>query len=155
MRPCSLPPPPSGPADFGRLPRSCPTYWSVEAFGSSGYKSRFAYGAATHAFDLGYYLDELWTGTKSVSSIQSFTGAIGGFIRHYDPNQNPANATINPSWPTYNSGDEMLFALTMPMNLLSPAAPRIIETSSLTDFVTSQKEKCDFWRGSISKNAGL
>ncbi|GAA5853878.1 hypothetical protein JCM9279_005753 [Rhodotorula babjevae] len=133
----------------------CPTYWSVEAFGSSSYKSLFAYGPATHAFDLGYYLDALWTGTKSVSSIQSFTGAIGGFIRNFNPNDNPANSTINPSWPTYDSGEEMLFNLTMPMNLLSAADPRIIKTSSLNDFSTNQKEKCDFWRGSISRNAGL
>ncbi|GAA5946916.1 hypothetical protein JCM3775_004177 [Rhodotorula graminis] len=133
----------------------CPTYWSVEAFGTSAYKSRFAYGPATHAFDLQYYSGELWTGTKSVSSIQSFAGAIGGFIRSYNPNDNPANSTINPSWPTYDSSEEMLFNLTMPLNLLSTADPRVIKTSSLTDFGTSQREKCDFWRGSISKNAGL
>ncbi|GAA5907577.1 hypothetical protein JCM8208_000006 [Rhodotorula glutinis] len=133
----------------------CPTYWSVESFGSSAYKSRFAYGPATHAFDLGYYLDELWTGTKSVSSVQSFTGAIGGFVRDYNPNDNPANATINPSWPSFDSGEEMLFNLTEPMNLLSAADPRIIETSSLKAFGSEQTSRCDFWRGSISKNAGL
>jgi len=40
-------------------------------------------------------------------------------------------------------------------NTLSPADPEVVKTSSLTSYGTSQRAKCDFWRGSISKNAGL
>ncbi|PRQ70093.1 cephalosporin esterase precursor [Rhodotorula toruloides] len=132
----------------------CPTYWTAEAFGSSAHKGLFDYAPAHHATDNSYYIGSIWNGKKSVSSVQSFDGALGGFIETFNPNNNAANKTINPYWPTFDSGKQLLFNTTT-RDTLSPADPRIVETSSLTDFGTSQKTKCDFWRGSISVNAGL
>lgn len=134
---------------------SCPTYWSAEAFGSSAHKGIFNYGPATHAFDTSYYIGRVWDGKKSVSSVQSFTGALGGFVKAFDPNKNPASSSVNPFWPTFDTGKQLMFDTEVDENTLSPADPEVVKTSSLTSYGTSQRAKCDFWRGSISKNAGL
>lgn len=136
-------------------PCSCPTYWAAEAFGTSGFKSTFNYGQSTHGQDLGWYTNVIYDNGKSVSSVNSFTGAIGGFFNSFNPNANSLDATINPPWPTYNTGDEMLFNLVDKYNLYSNAAPVVVPTPTLLHFGPNQQAACDFWRGSISVNAGL
>ncbi|GAA5990724.1 hypothetical protein JCM10908_003209 [Rhodotorula pacifica] len=131
----------------------CPTYWTAEAFGSSAWKGIFDYGAATHGSDVAWYQGPIWTRNHSVSAENSFAGSFEGFIQTYDPNNNPATK-INPSWPTYDSGEQVLFNTTT-RSLLSEADPSIVQTSSISVYGTTQTTKCDFWRGSISVNAGL
>ncbi|GAA6026032.1 hypothetical protein JCM8202_002530 [Rhodotorula sphaerocarpa] len=132
----------------------CPTYWFTEAFGSDGWKGIFAYGNAYHHEDVGYYQGPIWDGERSVSSVVSFTGALEGFVRTWDPNQNPAAPDLNPHWPTFDARKELLFNTTTG-DSAAEADPKVIEASSIKVYGTSQTEKCDFWRGSISVNAGL
>lgn len=84
----------------------------------------------------------------------SFTGALEGFVRTWDPNQNPAAPDLNPHWPTFDARKELLFNTTTG-DSAAEADPKVIEASSIKVYGTSQTEKCDFWRGSISVNAGL
>lgn len=134
--------------------RSCPTYWATSAFGSSAYKGTFDYGPATHAFDVQYYVGPITAGQNSFSSIQSFAGALAGYMLSADPNENPMNATVNPHWPTFDSNQELFFNTTA-RDTSSPANPTVVSTAGLSESGASQVNKCDFWRGSISVNAGL
>lgn len=135
--------------------RSCPSYWLAEAFGSSAHKGTFAISPASHGWDTFYYLGDIFGGNRSRSSVESFDGALAGAILgSFDPNNNPANSHLNPYWPTFDTRREMVFNTTT-TDLSSPADPRIVKTSSLKRFGKDQLERCEFWRGPISKNAGL
>ena len=91
----------------------------------------------------------------TLSSVHAFTGAIGGLVESFNPNQNPVVANANPSWPTYDSGNEMFFNLTQQYNIFSDAVSVVAPTTSIARYGGTQQTKCDFWRGSIAKNAGL
>ena len=95
----------------------------------------------------------IWNGKHSVSAETSFAGSFEGFIQSYDPNNNPAT-DVNPHWSTFDSGEQLLFNTTS-RNTLSEADPSIVQTSDIKVYGTTQTAKCDFWRGSISVNAGL
>lgn len=129
------------------------TYWTAEAFKSNAWKGIFDYGPATHGSDVAWYQGMIWNGQHSVTAENSFAGSFEGFIQTYNPNNNPAT-NINPHWPPFTTGEELLFNQTA-RSTLSKADPSIVKESSIMVYGTTQKAKCDFWRGSISVNAGL
>ncbi|BGP53624.1 hypothetical protein JCM8202v2_001191 [Rhodotorula sphaerocarpa] len=112
------------------------TYRFVEAFGSHGWKGLFAYGNAYHHDD--------------VAAVTSFAGALEGFLRAYDPNENPAAAPgVNPQWPTFDSRKQLVFNTTTG-DPRAEANPEVIETAAIKVYGSTQMEKCDLWAGNIS-----
>lgn len=90
---------------------------------------------------------------RSVSATTSFAGSFEGFVQTFDPNNNPATG-INPPWPPFNTGEQLLFNTTT-RDTQSEADPSIVDTASIRVYGSTQTAKCDFWRGSISVHAGL
>ncbi|TNY19939.1 cephalosporin esterase precursor [Rhodotorula diobovata] len=132
----------------------CPTYWLASAFAPDAHKGLFSYGPGTHGFDSLYYSGAIWDGQKSVSSVQSLDGALGGFLRAGDPNLNPANSTVNPAWPAWDPRAgrqrlELVFGTERSGDTLSEARPRVVRTGE------AQVERCAFWRGEVAARAGL
>ncbi|GAA6033960.1 hypothetical protein JCM8097_000429 [Rhodosporidiobolus ruineniae] len=139
----------------------CPDYWLAAAVSqsSTAWKGAFAQGSSYHQQDLPYFVGNVWAGDKSVASVQSFTGALVGFILAGDPNANPTNTSVNPYWPAFRSEEEegrvMVFNTTS-ADPLSQADPRVVRLGEVRNLAgQGQREVCEFWRGSISKNAGL
>jgi hypothetical protein len=134
---------------------SCPAYWAAEAFDSSAHKGTFAYSPATHGWDTFYYLGNIFGGNRSRSSVESFDGTLAGaMLGSFDPNDNPVDPHVNPHWPTYDTREELVFQ-TVSMDPSAPADPVVVQSTSMHRFAKNQLARCEFWRGRISKNAGL
>ncbi|CAE6511257.1 unnamed protein product [Rhizoctonia solani] len=127
---------------FGEAGFVCPSLWLVDSFSKNGYQGLFAVSPSLHSLDLNVY----FPGSSSIqptqpfsqSLIQSFMGALVSFILTGTPNNNPANKTINPNWPMYDSKSPK--GMTFNVTASGVADPKFEAVDS------ALRQRCNLWR---------